>query len=143
MIGISLRKKVQLLTVLTVLAMFLFATQSHAASKLIKADEGGIIRIARGIRLLIPPKALKEDTIIRARVGIEDDCICYSFGPDGTTFRKPALLIVSWQVLEYADVEDYSLYGEDGERIKSKTLKKAECMLYKLRHFSLYYHRRR
>ena len=136
------RRLQQILVLVTILSVFL-ATEAFAVSRFINADEGGIIDLAEGISLVIPPGALEEDTMIRAHVVLNRNRICYTFGPDDIVFNKPVELVVSCQVLEDADVKDLNLYGENGEKIKPKKLKKEESLLYRIEHFSLYYHRRR
>jgi len=142
MFDTTLNRRLHALALLTVLSVFL-ATAAFAASMLIKADEGGTIEMAEGVELVIAPKALEEDTVIHARVIMKKDRVCYSFGPDGTVFGKPAKLVVSQQVLSDAGVTDLTLYGEDGEEIKSKISRKKGYVEYRIEHFSIYYHRRR
>ncbi len=135
-------RRLQVLVLITILSAFL-ATEAFAVSKFIEADVGGTMSLAKGVTFVIPPGALDEDTMIQAHVVMNKNRISYTFGPDGTVFNKPALLVVSWEVLEDAGVEDVNLYGEDGKRIKPKALKKEESFAYRIEHFSLYYHRRR
>ena len=136
------RRLHQILVLVTILSVFL-TTEALAVSRLIKADEGGVIDLAEGVSLVIPPGALSEDTRIRAHVVLNRNRISYTFEPDDVVFNRPLELIVSSQVLEDADVGDLNLYGEDGERIRPRKLKKAKSFLYRIDHFSLYYHRRR
>lgn len=138
----TLGRKLQVLVLITILSVFL-ATEVSAISKLIKADEGGTVSIAKGVSLRIPPGALEEDTKIQARFLLHKNRICYIFGPDGTVFSKPVELVVSWEILGNAGVEDLGLYGEDRKRIEPKILKKEGSLAYRIKHFSIYYHRRR
>ena len=136
------RRLHQILVLVTILTVFLTA-EALAVSRFIEANKGGIIDLADGISLVIPPGALAEDTRIRAHVVLNRNRVSYTFEPDDIAFSIPLELVVSCQVLEDADVRDLNLYGEDGERIRPKKLKKAKSLLYRLEHFSLYYHRRR
>ena len=145
MLSTTLKRTLQLVALTMVLSAF-FSSETLAVSQLIEADEGGVINIAEGIALVIPPNALDKDTVIHARVAIKKkrrNRICYNFGPDGIAFNKPAKLVVSRQVLKDADVRDLGLYGEDGERIRPRILRKRKIAIYNIEHFSLYYHRRR
>ena len=137
------RKRLQhILVLVTILSVFL-TTEAFAVSRFIEADKGGVIDLAEGVSLVIPPRALEEDTMIRAHVVLNRDQIRYVFEPDDVVFNRPLELVISCEVLEDAGVGDLNLYGENGERIKPKKLKKKESILYRIRHFSLYYHRRR
>lgn len=138
----TLKRVLQVFTLVMVLSALL-SLEAFAVSRLIKADEGGVINIAEGVSLIIPPNALEEDAVVHARVSIKKNQICYNFGPDDIVLNRPVKLVVSQQILEDAGVDDLNLYGEDGERIKPRTSKKEETVTYKIDHFSLYYHRRR
>ncbi len=142
MFNTTINKRLHALALLAVLSVFL-ATAAFAASMLIKADKGGTIEMAEGVELVIAPKSLEEDTVIHASVAMEEDRIFYIFGPGGTAFKKPAKLVVSQQVLGDADVTDLILYGEDGKKIKPRISKKEGHVEYRIKHFSIYYHRRR
>lgn len=142
MLSTILRKRAQALAVILVLSVFLVATTVFAATKLIEAKKGGVVQIAQGVELVIRPNALEEDTVIAASMELQRKRVVFEFGPDGTKFRKPAHLSLSWAAMEaLGDLESLTLYGEDGEEIEPKI--KGWGMEYPIDHFSLYYHRRR
>ena len=141
MLNTILRKRAQVLALILVLSVLLTATAALAATKLIIAKKGGTVNIADGMELVIPPKALVEDTFISADVKHKRDRVIFSFGPDGTEFSKPAKLFISWQAVDDADVEDLTLYGPDGLEIEPKI--KGWGVEYGIDRFSLYYYRRR
>lgn len=139
MLNAILRKRAQVLSLILVLSVLLIVTSAFAATKFIKARSGGVVRIDRGVRLVIRPRALEEDTVISANMIQEQNRICFHFGPDDTEFLKPAELCVSWRAID--DVDDLTLYGEDNEEIKPEV--KRWGVKYYIEHFSLYYFRRR
>ena len=142
MLHTALRKRAYVLTLIIVLSILLTAMTAIAASKLITAKKGGTIDIAPGVKLVIRPNTLEEDTVISASMSIESNGdITYEFGPDDIDFSKPVELIISKRVLKDAKIKDFVLYGADGEEIRAKKSKKE--LIYKIEHFSLYYHRRR
>ena len=133
------RRKLVLIPVILCLLAATMAFVSYAEAELIKADEGGIVSIDRGVFLSVPPGALEEDTVITGTKVEESDRICFYFEPSGTVFLKAAKLNVSWRVV--SDVESYILYGEDGEEIQPETF--SWGLRHDIWHFSLYYYRRR
>jgi hypothetical protein len=133
-------KKAFTLTVAFVLSVILIATV-YADIKLITAKKGGTVRAERGAELVIPPGALAEDTVISARLDIQNDVIDLVFGPHGTEFNPPAVFKVSWTLINKYGIEDYTVYGPDGETIVPETTNKG--LEYQVPHFSLYYYRRR
>ena len=137
----SLRKRARVLAPIIVLSIVLTAITAFATSQLITAKKGGTIDIAPGVELVFRPNSLEEDTVISADMSVKRNRIVYRFGPDGTVLSKPARFVVSWQVIEDADVDNLVLYGENGEEIEPVERKK--CLVYEIDHFSLYYHRRR
>ena len=142
MLHTFLRKRAHVFTLIVVLSILLTAMTAYAASKLITAKKGGTIDVAPGVKLVIRPKALEEDTVISADMWIESGRIVYNFGPDGVVFSKSAKLIISREILKGTNVDDLVLYGEDGEAIRPKK-KKKKFLVYEIDHFSAYYHRRR
>jgi len=141
MLHTFLRKRAHVITLIVVLSILLTAMTALAASKLIVAKKGGTIDLAPGVKLVIPPKALEEDTVISADMRVKKKRITYDFGPSGTVFSKPAELIISSKVFKKAHVDDLVLYGEDGETIEP--IRKKKSLVYEINHFSAYYHRRR
>ncbi len=141
MLHFALRKRARVLASIIVLSIVLTAVTAFAASQLITAKKGGTIDIAPGVELIFLPNTLEEDTVIFASMSVEQNNIVYDFGPDGTVLSKPVRLVVSREVIEDAEVDDLVLYGDDGEEVDPKKNKKR--LIYKLDHFSRYYHRRR
>jgi hypothetical protein len=140
MLNTILRKRAQVLAAILVLSVVLIATTAFAATEYIKAKRGGIVPVAPGVSLVIKPGALAEDTVISANMKVKRNHISFCFGPSGTVFSKPAELCISWQAID--DVEDLTLYGEDGEGIEpAKTTRWG--VKYYIEHFSMYYFRRR
>ena len=142
MLHTFLRKRAYAFTLIVVLSILLTAMTAYAASKLIVAKKGGTIDVAPGVKLVIRPKALEEDTVISADMWIESGRIVYDFSPDGVVFSKSAKLIISRKILKSAGVNDLVLYSEDGEAIRPRK-KKKKFLVYEIDHFSAYYHRRR
>ena len=112
MLNTILRKKAQVLALSLVLLILLTATTAFAATKLIKAEQGGKINIDKGVKLVIPRRALAEDTVISADMIQKKRRVYFNFGPDGTSFLKPVELCISWKVMD--GVKELTLYGEDG-----------------------------
>ena len=137
MLDTILRRRAQALVL--VLSLVLSVTAVFAATELIEAKKGGTINIAPGVRLVIRPGALEEDTAISADMIQKRDRILFRFKPSRTEFLKPAELRIHWQAIE--DVEDLILYGEDGEEIEPEI--RGWGTKYYIEHFSLYYFRRR
>ena len=141
MLKTILRKRLQVLVSVVFLSLLLTAVAAFA-NPITIGKEGGVVSIASGADLVIPPKSLKEDTTISAVMRKERERVTFEFGPDGTRFSKPAVLYVSWQfIANSGNIEDLTLYGEGGKKLLPKvTLGGLE---YKIKHFSLYYYRRR
>ena len=140
MLNTTLRKKVQVLALILVMLVFLAATTALAATEFIEAKTGGSIRIARGVWLVIPPRALEEDTVVSAYMIRRRDRVNFIFEPSGLIFRKPAELKISWQAIAGMGGDDLTLYGEGME---IEPIIRAWGVVYPIEHFSLYYHRRR
>ena len=141
MLSTALRKRTQVLATTIILSVLMVAMAAFAASELITAKKGGIVELAPGVELVFRPGTLEEDTVISADMSVGRKRIKYDFGPDGTVFLKPAKFYVSWETFEGSRVDDYVLYGEDGEEIQPRV--KKDCLIYDIEHFSIYYHRRR
>lgn len=139
MLNTILRKRAQVLALILVLSVLLTATTALAATKFIRAKSGGTITIAQGVKLVIRPGALEEDTIISADMIQKRNRTLFRFEPDDAEFSKPAELCISWEVID--GVEDLTLYGENGSRIEPETTRRG--VKYYIDHFSLYYYRRR
>lgn len=148
MLGAILRKRVRVLGLILVLSALLTVTTAFAITQLIKAREGGTIRIARGVKLVIRPGALEEDTVISANMVRKRNRIYFHFGPNGTTFAedKPAKLMITWRAMADMGLSDFTLHGQDGEEIEPNIGRRGlsyGLKSFSLYHFSLYYYRRR
>jgi hypothetical protein len=142
MLNTILWKRAKALSVVLVLSLLLTATLAFAATKLIKAKNGGTINIGPGVNFVIPPEALKVDTVISADMEWTDDYIYFHFGPSGTEFDTPAELRITWQAIDDMGLADLRLYTENGEEIEYE-IRKWGMVSYYIEHFSLYYYRRR
>jgi hypothetical protein len=134
-----LKSKTRLVSLIAVLSVFLVITTAFAATKLIVAEDGGVVDIDTGVSLVIYANALSEDTVISATMVKDEDTADFEFGPSGTQFSTPAELCISWQVI--SDAESLTLYGESGEVIQPQI--QGWGVKYPIEHFSLYYYRRR
>jgi hypothetical protein len=142
MLHVILKKRIQVLVSVAVMSLLLTAAAVFAASQFIRAESGGTVNIVDGAELVIPPKSLKEDTEVYAGMKEKRDLVIFEFGPEGTRFSKPSVLHVSWQLIsDLGDVEDLTLYGENGGKLKPKITRWGP--VYRIKHFSLYYYRRR
>ena len=138
----NLRKRLQGLVSVTILLLLLAAAVAFADKQLIEAEEGGVVNIASGADLVIPPKALKEDTIVSAYMEEGSELVTFTFGPDDLRFSKPAMLYISLSLIDaLGNIDDLTLYGEDGKKLKPKLTQ--GILEYRIKHFSLYYYRRR
>jgi hypothetical protein len=140
MLNTILRKRAQVLALILVLSVLLIAATAFAAAEYISAKKGGTVDVAPGVSLVIKPGALEEDTAISANMKAKRDRISFQFGPSGTEFSKPAVLCISWEVID--GVEDLTLYGENSEEI-GPTKITGWGVKYYIEHFSVYYFRRR
>jgi len=138
-----LRKRAQLLSLALVLSLLLTtATTAFAETKLVKAKDGGTVKLGDGCELKIGKYALKEDIIMSAEKVVTTNYIDFSFGPDGTEFTTPARLKVSMPFLKKVGwVDDFTLYGDNGEELQPDVY--ANHLEYNIHHFSIYYFRRR
>jgi hypothetical protein len=139
MLNAILMKRAWVLVLVIVLSVLVTATTALAATKFIRARRGGVIRIAPRVLLIVPPRSLSRNTVISAYMYRTKDQIRFEFGPDGTTFARPAKLLISWRDID--DADDLTLYGEDGERVRTD-VRRCGVVCY-IEHFSLYYFRRR
>ena len=143
MLKIIPRKRVYVFALILVLSVLLTAMTALAATRLIKAKTGGTINIAPGVNFIVLPDALEENTVISADMEETEDGIDFHFGPSGTTFDPPAELRITWQAIGGRDVEDITLYGEDGEEIEEEPEITPWGVIWYIEHFSIYYYRRR
>jgi len=148
------KKKAQVLTLTLILSVLLITTATFAVTKvkLIKAKNGGVIAIGEGIQFRVPAGSLKENTEISVEMVEKDDYVEFTFGPSGIEFAEgnPAQLCITWKALgelgkgkKNIDTEDIILYGEDGKPIDTEPEIEGRGVVWKVKHFSIYYHRRR
>jgi hypothetical protein len=138
------KKRAQALALILILSVLLITMAALAATKSIKARRGGVISIDKGVCFRIRPGSLEGDTTISADMVVEEDSICFYFGPDGTTFDPPAEIIIAWPALGefiHLGVHDLTLYGGDGSETKPRM--RMWGAKYPIEHFSVYYFRRR
>ena len=135
------RRNLVILPIVLVLSILLITTTALAATKLIKAKSGGVVKIADGVLLKIEKGSLQEDTLISAEMMWGDDYIGFEFGPDDTVFSEPAKLRIGLDVIDEMGLDSLTLFGERGEKIKPDISKK--YVEYRISHFSIYYYRRR
>ena len=113
----------------------------------IEANKGGTIIIDDDTCLIIPRKALEHDTLITAKVTYGGGKVKFKFKPEGLVFRKCVYVQKSMAAMQ--DALGYTLYyapDEDNPDNYTETIKpkmKKENVTWALKHFSLYYHRRR
>ena len=141
MLEAVLRKRAKALALILFLSVFLIATTASAATRFIRADEGGAVRITSGAWLLIPAGSLEEDTLISANMKRTHNYLYFRFNPSGTVFDpdKPAQLCLAWWRLQ--GLESFVLYGKDGSEVTPEF--RWWGVKYDVDHFSLYYFRRR
>jgi hypothetical protein len=138
-----IRKKTQILVLAMMMLVILTASSAFAVTQFIDKDKGGIISIDRGIYLTIMPKSLNEDTLISATISDEGSRLYFYFGPDDTVFAKnrPAILFITNDAIEQYGLDNFVLYGEDGETQLSYNTRWGK--MWSIHHFSLYYFVRR
>ena len=134
------KKRAQVILPILFLLLLMTATSANAASKFIKADKGGVIRIDWWAYLKIEPDGLSQDTRVTADLEWTDDQINLQIEAPGATLCKPAKLMISWWAI-YDFVDSFILYGDDGSEIKPFI--NWWGLNYYMSHFSLYYFRRR
>ena len=136
---------------LFVVALLLIGV-AFATTKMIKAEDGGVIKIRNGAEFVIPPEALEEDTKISAVMssrqitdekGLGRKLLVFTFGPFGTTFDPPAELHIDKGLLEEEDIDDIEIYNEDGEEIEAEFDEDANELILYIPDFSYYYYERR
>jgi len=130
----------------------LFIGLAFAATKMIKATEGGTIKIRDGVELVIPPNALEEDTKIKANMssrqvgekGIGRKQLVFTFEPSGTTFDPPAELHVDKKFFEEEDADDIVICEDSGEE-ETPVVNEDDPdeLIFYIDHFSYYYYPRR
>lgn len=147
MLNTIIKKRAQVLTLILVLLVFLTAMTASAVTKRIDED-GGTINIASGVSLKFPQDALDDDydgddggIVISADMYQTADFIEFLFGPSPMSFQKSLRLKITWEAIEEMDLDTFTLYSPDGEEIQP--VERSWGLLWKIKHFSLYYYRRR
>lgn len=137
----TINRKVYLLILILVLSVFLTAMEASAARKRITKD-GGSIEIAPGVTLVIPEGAIEGKPVsISAKMYWRRDTIEFDFGPSPMSFIVRLRLRIDWEVIESMNLDDFILYSPNGNLLPSE--EKALALVWKIKHFSLYYCRRR
>jgi len=145
---ISWKRETRALVLIMFLTVLLTAAITSAGgikSKYIRVHRGGVITLDEGVKLVIPPRALEEDTKISAHMVRNTQKIMFKFKPKGIVFNKPLEL---WATLEAikgaASLTLYYALDGGSEPIEEiePVIGDEEATWY-LNHFSLYYFRRR
>ena len=137
------KRRARVLALILVLSVSVVAATAFAATKLIKANKGGVIPMGHGVKLTILPNALEEDTEISAEMEYTEDRINFHFGPSGIQFSEPAELRLTWQAIGGRDVENIVLYDGNDQEIETEPEIGSSGVVFYIEHFSIYYHRRR
>lgn len=140
MLDTSTSRRTQLLASIFVLSIFLISTIASAATEAI-GKKGGMVQIAPGVSLVVPEDAVKKRTIISADMYWTADSVEFLFGPSPMSFSENLSLKITWEVINSMDLDDFTLYGPNKEQIQP--VKKSWGLMWKIKHFSLYYYRRR
>ncbi len=144
MLNLGVKKKSQIILATLILSVFLIAMTALSTVQLVREGPGGTIDIADGISLRIEPHSLQEDVVITAELlwpAKKRDPIQFSFLPDNIIFGRSAKLIVDLATIEAMGLKQLTLYGPDDEPIQPKI--KGSRAEYEIKHFSIYYYRRR
>ena len=144
------KKSTQILTVTLALCLLLLTTMTVLAvigQAPIKANKGGTIIIDDDTRLIIPGGALEKNTHIRVKMVNNSNKLTFAFTPEGLHFKYPVQLQKSKASM--SDSEGFTLYFAPDERdldSYSETIYPDidnENVTWSLKHFSIYYYRRR
>jgi hypothetical protein len=123
------------------------------AEKFVKAEEGWKISIGDDIAgystLAIPPKALRRDTQIQfsftSAGEIGSSLSDVTFGPDGTQFRRPVLIGISYKDADLTGVNEKQLgiyyfneEEDEWEKIPSRVDSRNKVVYAYVYHFSRY-----
>ena len=141
MLSTVVRRNLVILPIVLVLSILMATTTALATIKLIKAKNGGVVKIADGVCLEIEKDSLQEDTLISAEMMWGDDYIGFEFGPDDIVFSEPAKLRIDLDVIDEMGLDDLTLFRKGGQKIEPDISKK--YVEYEISHFSIYYYRRR
>jgi hypothetical protein len=61
---------------------------ASAATEIIKANKGGVIEVAEGVKFKIKKNGMREDAIISVDMVWQGESIVFQFGPCGTLFHS-------------------------------------------------------
>ena len=141
MLNKIIKKRAQVLTLILVLSVFLTAMTASAATERI-GKKGGIIDIADGVDLVVPEGAIEGKPIeITADMYWKGDSIEFDFGPSPMTFELRLRLRITWEALEEMGLDTFTLYAPGWRELQPT--EHPWGLLWKIKHFSLYYCRRR
>lgn len=113
-------------------------------SAYIIAKIGGVIRIGNGMMLIVPPRALTQNTKITVHFEWYPNYIDFVFLPSPMTFLKPLLLFIPWSELNKMGLfYNPTLYYDDGIGTPVRCEISDLGITYYLEHFSIYYFVRR
>lgn len=144
MLKMNWKRKIAIFIPILVLLLLLVTTEAFSATKFIKAGKHSEISIAPGIKLVIPKDALSQDATISANMFIDDGNVNFIFSSEPSfegEFNPPVWLELKWSAINKLDLEGPTLYSEDGAEISPYMQPWGAS--YGLKHFSLYYFRRR
>jgi hypothetical protein len=132
----------------------LFIGVAFAATKWINKD-GGVIKIRSGVELVIPPRALDENTEIKIHAhmssrqiidekGMGRKLLVFTFKPPGTKFNSPVELHIDKSFFDEGNPDDIVICETSGEEGKEPYVRdNGSELIIEINHFSYYYHRRR
>ena len=133
-----------LILLIAVLAIPSDSPKIHQGAGWIDQD-GGIINVTGGTKVIIPEGALEQDTYITVTVEVykDEQKIHYIFEPNGIVFNEPVEIRMPWSYLKDYDGDLELWYLDDnGEWILVEDaiieLEKKRYILY-IDHFSQYY----
>jgi len=143
------KKAIQASATMLVFLLLVIVTIAIAAQGegYIIAKEGGTVIIDNDTQLVIPKNALKEDTLITAKVVYNKNKVKFEFEPEGLVFKKGVYLQKSLDAM--GDADGFTLYyAPDPNDLDNYTEEiepdvSEDNVTWSLEHFSIYYHRRR
>ncbi|MBD3184735.1 hypothetical protein GF312_20810 [Candidatus Poribacteria bacterium] len=145
MLNTNFWKKFQIASLVLAVLMVFSVNSALAGSEVIDPEEGGTIRICKGLALRILPNSfgddVKEEIVISAYLNEDRDSVNICFGPSGTVFEKPALLCITWEAIIKYGIIDPFLYSPDGGFVFPEI--RNWGLFWRIPHFSIYYFRRR
>lgn len=115
-------------------------------------SDGGYIQVGNGVYFVVPAGALKEDTEIGVKMKRDkkEKKTKFYFIPAGLEFQRSAELRATWESIQDAQEEEPDLqYAVEEDGVLYDVGKpigpgiEALGVAWKIKHFSLYYYRRR